>query len=899
MGSPIFPLELLQETGLVQSTNSESATTVLFGYRIPYLPDISTSPHIVAASERDILLQALEQQTRLIGGLGKWKGMAFSLRFIWSPQNGTIDIALLGKGIFRPSHSSVIAQSMSEDVGNLLLSSDLPAQPVITSQGLQELLLPIENPFIIEIRQHEEIAELYAGGAYVVYPFRLPITPEITPFRVLTQQKTSCFINIHLQPTYLYPLEQNELARAAQVAASVSELDLSQMYLTREGRISDPIAKVVARLYSDFAYRLLDPFLLTVQVGSSDPLAAQNVAQAFKNEMSEQHSLNEVSSSENLLPSGCDLVFPQNEQDRYAALQTLISLDINPWGDTNATMGKERLRYLADARTATAAFRFPIPIYGGIPGIQTKQVTPQFHTGRIVREADGDDITLGEFAENGSLFTIPVQQLTRHALIAGFTGTGKTTTCMNLLAQLSNRGIPFLVIEPVKTEYRSLIKTNLRNNLLVFTLGDESVSPFRLNPLEILPGVRVEAHIAAVRACFEAALPSFGILPSLVEESLHNVYMNKGWNLTDKHKTDDNRFMPTIGELYLEIIRVTESRGYSDKTLQDIRAAAAGRIGSLLRGSKGRMLNTRKSISFTTLMNNPVILELESLNDEERALVMLFLLTMIREYCRTTRKETGLQHVTLIEEAHRILGSTPHAADRDISSDTRAQSVEMFSTTLSEVRSFGEGILISEQIPSRLSEDALKNTNLKIVHRLPGEDDRRAIGATMNMSQEQQLHVSVLSIGQAATFLEGSEKPSFVNIPDFRAINDVPVRIFEDDIESHMDDFYNQNKDVFLPFDGCRFCKKQCQYRDRITSSVFDIEAGTRYQQALLKFERLASQGDATSGWVEVIRECNRSVASVGYENDRNAAYCYFVHLWELDFAEVIASRFLNTVLPE
>ncbi|MBN8595957.1 MAG: ATP-binding protein [Anaerolineae bacterium] len=894
LGSPIIPTDLLQQTGLVQSTDQEIANRVMFGYKIPYLPDISTSPHLIAETDKEMLVQALEQQTRLVGSLGKWKGMAFSLRYIWSPEKGQIEIALLGKGIFKPQSSDFFAERMSEDVANLLRSSDFPVIPIITDHELRKLLVPIDNPFIIDLRQHEEIAEMYAGGAYVVYPFRLPMSTWITAFRMLSQQKTHCFINIHLQPTYLYYFEQEEFSRAAQVAESVADMDLSQMYLTREGRISDPIARVVARLYSNFAHRLSEPFLLTVQVGSSDPLTAQNVAQVFKNEMSEQHSLDEASKTENLLPSGCDLVFPQNENDRRAAYQTLGALELYSWGYTDATVGKERLRYLTDARAATAGFRFPVPVRGGVPGIPTRQTTPDYHIGRIVREVAADEISIGEFTDRGSLATIPLQQLNRHALIAGFTGTGKTTTCMHLLGQIWDRGIPFLVIEPVKTEYRALIKTKIGQKLNIFTLGDESVSPFRLNPLEILPGVRVEAHIAAVRACFEASLPSFGVLPSLIEESLHNVYMNKSWNLTDRGKANDTRLMPTLGELYIEIIRVTESRGYSDKTLQDIRAAAAGRIASLLRGSKGRMLNTRRSVPFSLLMNTPTILELESLNDEERALIMLFLLTMIREYCRATRRETHLQHITLIEEAHRVMGATSHVSNRDVSSDTRAQAVEMFSTTLSEVRSFGEGLLIAEQVPIRLGEDALKNTNLKIVHRLPGEDDRHAVGATMNMSQEQQNHISLLSTGQAAVFFEGYEKPSFTTIPNYKKSNKLPERIFEDDIETHMTDFRNENRDLFLPFEGCKFCEKQCQYRERITSTVYDVESDKRYRQVLLKFQNHASEGNLSSGWTEVVTECQQAVASVGLQDDRYAAYCYFVHLWELDFGEPMAVNFYN-----
>jgi hypothetical protein len=477
--------------------------------------------------------------------------------------------------------------------------------------------------------------------------------------------------------------------------------------------------------------------------------------------------------------------------------------------------------------------------------------------------------------------------------VAGTTGSGKTTTCMHLLSQLWEQGIPFLVIEPAKSEYRALLDSPLGKELQIFTLGDESISPFRLNPLEILPGVRVETHISSLQACFEAALPTFGILPSLIEESLHNVYLDKGWELTDRRRANDERLMPTLGELYFEIIRVTEERGYSEKTLQDIRAAAAGRIGALLRGSKGRMLNTRRSVPMETLMTRPTVLELESLNNEEKALVMLFLLTMIREYCRTTRTESRLQHVTLIEEAHRVMAATPHVADREVSADTRAEAVGMFSATLSEVRAFGEGLIIAEQIPGRLAEDALKNTNIKIVHRLPGPDDREAVGGTMNLGDEQEKYLPKLPPGQAVLFIEGYEKPTFITVPDYRGQHSLPERVSDERVETYMAAFREAHKALLLPFDGCRYCLRQCRYRDRVAPVAYELESGRRFRKALWTFEQQRRKGDETAGWTELVSACQEAVDPLGLgRRDEHAAYCYFVHLWGYEFTESMAARF-------
>jgi len=885
-GPSLVPLEVLNAARILQNPKPERVERILFAYRIPYLPDLLDSPHLTDQTDRERLATILDQQVRLIANLGKWRGMAFSLRYILRPERGEVEIALLGRTVARIGHCRYLAKEMAADMAVLLQSFDYPTEPVDSEKDLRDLLSPASDLFLVEIRQHEEVASMIFGEAYVVYPFHPLPTTWIPTFKMLVMQRVPCVVNIHLEPTELYFFEQEQFARASQLAETLSDYTIEG--LTYQERLSDPVARVVARLYADYLQRFTSasPFLLTVQVGSPDPMIARNVAQSLASELSEVHTFG-LAQGTNALPSGFDLVVPQDQSDLQAAWRTLTTLELHPWGWSEATEGKERLRYLADARTASAAFRFPVPMRGGVPGVRTRQLAPGYDVGPRVMTVAPDAVLLGQYADRGGIASLPIAAFNKHVLVAGTTGSGKTTTAMQLLSQLWGKDIPFLVVEPAKAEYRALLDSPIGTDLQIFTLGDDAVSPFRLNPLEIQPGVRVETHIAYLRACFQAALPTFGILPSLIEESLLNIYAQKGWNLTDRRKPGDERLMPVLGELYHEIIQVTEERGYSEKTQQDIRAAAAGRIGSLLRGSKGRMLNTQRSIPMNLLMSRPTVLELEALNDDEKALVMLFLLTMIREYCRVTRTESKLQHVTLIEEAHRVMAKAAHQADREIMADTRAEAVGMFSAMLSEVRAFGEGLIIAEQIPNRLADDALKNTDVKIVHRLPGKDDREAIGATMNLDQKQELFLTKLPPGQAAIFTEGFEKPTFVSVVNYRGKHKLPERIAEERIEAHMARFREEHQEVYRPFDGCRFCRAPCCHRDRVAMLAYELEAGQRFRRALLAFKR---QQD----WREVIQVCHDAVCRLRLDEEPEAAYCYFVHIFGFPVTETLRQNFLR-----
>jgi DNA helicase HerA-like ATPase len=451
---------------------------------------------------------------------------------------------------------------------------------------------------------------------------------------------------------------------------------------------------------------------------------------------------------------------------------------------------------------------------------------------RIIKNEDA--IEIGEILDQslgmGNQYQIRVKDLNRHALIVGVTGTGKTNTCFHMLKQLWKRGIPFLVIEPAKTEYRKLLQSEeLGGNLQVFTLGDESVSPFRVNPFEVLPGVSVQSHIDHLKSVFNASFVMYAPMPYVLEQCIHEVYEDKGWDLaTNENERGRHRNAnPTLTDLYRKVDELVDRLGYERRITMDVKAALKTRINSLRVGGKGLMLDTRKSIPVEHLLQRPTIMELEKIgDDDEKAFLIGLLLMFLYEHyaSKGVQEGSGLNHITIVEEAHRLLKNMPLESNYE-AANIKGKAVEAFCNILSEIRAYGEGFMILEQIPSKLASDAIKNTNLKIMHRIVSIDDRSSVGGSMNMDLDEVTRVASLTVGQAAVYADGDDSPLHVKVPYSKIPSAEPMTKTQDDtrVREAMKGFLHATDNVYIPFDECvNFCEDMCKHRKDAQKVVDD-----------------------------------------------------------------------------
>lgn len=376
----------------------------------------------------------------------------------------------------------------------------------------------------------------------------------------------------------------------------------------------------------------------------------------------------------------------------------------------------------------------------------------------------GNLVQSGKILENSEV-NIDKKDLNKHIFVAGVTGTGKTTTCQRILLE---SGMPFLVVEPAKTEYRIMKLSEKTEDMVIFTLGQDNIAPFRLNPFEFFPHESLTSRVDMIKAAIEASFDMEAAIPQLIESTIYECYKDYGWNVnTNKNTKFENPFaddvyaFPTFSDILKKVDAVAEKQGFDERLKKDYIGSIKARLQSLTLGSKGLMLNTPRSIDFVGLLDKKVVLEIEEVkNTGEKSFVMGLIMTNLREALRAKYKENKhFKHITLIEEAHRLLSKFEPG-----DSVNKKQGVEIFADMLAEVRKYGESLIIADQIPNKLTPEVLKNTNTKIIHKLFAEDDKESVGNTMILEKEQKEFLSSLPTGRAVVFSQGWSKAVQVQI---------------------------------------------------------------------------------------------------------------------------------------
>ncbi len=403
----------------------------------------------------------------------------------------------------------------------------------------------------------------------------------------------------------------------------------------------------------------------------------------------------------------------------------------------------------------------------------SKEVSVDKDTGEV-----HEVISLG-VSNMGYDVTFPVKLFKKHAFIAGVPGAGKTNTMLYLVTTLwrdTKQHVPFLVLEPAKQEYRALAMIEGMEDLCVFSPGADTKFPLHINPFQFPVGLTLAEHIANLNAVFAGAFELIPPSPFLIDSCIEKVYLDKGWNINERN--DGSKEYPTMQELYDSLKVAVEESGYEGETKANIRSVMEVRIGSLLRREIGNVYNVRQSsMQPEDWLERPVIIELESLGEGPANFMSLLISTLIREVLKirktsdivekkSTKYKREIEHIIFYEEAHNLIGPT---TDDPVggSVDPKISATKYLVKMLAEVRALGEGIVIADQLPTAMAPEVLKNTGLKLGHRITAQDDRNLLGSTMSASADQLEEQGTFGTGQALIFYENLLKPFKMRVSEW------------------------------------------------------------------------------------------------------------------------------------
>lgn len=893
------------------------------------IPDFLADHSLLFTAPEERLRELCRRWTSFVGSLWDRRRTQFSLRFI--REDGANEPQLTVALLIR-KHTEASSTELDQAVDLLqrrLLRQGLSSEQVhefswaltcgfrndaspVVFQVYQEPIQLGGTEATQYLGQSERAARLHA-----LEPWWGPGGTFQRPPEAVATSLCRAAIVIDLRPVEITREHLNSLEVIAKTGLEqAARLDRRAQNTEGQRRV-DPQAELAGETARLQLRRLRNPFEIAVHTLAEDPKVAGDLANELAGMIVTEEAFEIPTGADSPQRSGArvvelDLSAAQRAFDAISHVE--MALPRNPYDPDTGNSTLDHLVSLVDARGAATVFRFPASTESGIQGIEVVERAPDFAT-RSTSEGD-NNIDIG-WLNGGGIARVPLQEFTRHTLITGFTGSGKTNTVLFLLHQLQEHGVPFLVIESAKAEYRGLLSVrggslfrrptsrDDRNGFRVYTLGNELCSPFRLNPFELLPGVRLETHIARLQTCFSATLDQEGPLPSLLADALFEIYEDLGWQLTDVGVRPECQALefPTLACLERKLLKLLgpkshrnpRGRGYQGEVFANVSGFVGGRVSPLLRGSKGKMFNCqRSSPSAEALFECPTILELNDLGSTDKSLVVLFVLTLLREYRDLAQQKggKGLRHVTVIEEAHNVLANETSNQAGTTAASTKQVAVESICNMLAEVRSLGEGIVLSDQSPEKLARDAIKNTNIQIVHQLKEEHDREAIGSAMLMSDAQQDFVGKLRCGRAALFRSGMEKATFVEVPCYDQVvervderpplsglgvgftTSAPDRT----VARHM---HLVTQDIVAgPFDAaCQECSQKCRLRPFVVKGMEEDQEilGTTYQ--LLRRDPTIRQRE-----IQVLDSARRlamnsEIPISGPGGRKEAVWCAWLHL--------------------
>ena len=482
---------------------------------------------------------------------------------------------------------------------------------------------------------------------------------------------------------------------------------------------------------------------------SDDMSAAEIAASNYRSLMNGENSGREVSAINSWRKNN-----NTPELGRFEDLTTYLSRYVHPQFVYGANI-------LVNAATAVSGkelglhLGLPRSTVPGLPVIEHaefgKEVTSYQLVRKVISNRPEDRITIGRIFDLGQITNKVVEldnkSLNMHTFITGSTGSGTSNTVYQMLSELHQDKIPFLVVEPAKGEYKDVFGNWPDVN--VFSTNPKIAPLINLNPFMFPDSIHVLEHVDGLVEIFGVCWPMYDAMPAFFKDAILKSYEKIGWDLSSSTYEGEEVEYPDFEILAEELERLIDDTDYSAEVKGNYTGALVTRVKSLTVGLNKFIFTTHQT-PYEKLFDENCILDISRVKSSEtKALLMGLMVYILNEYRVDTKtgNNSGLKHVTVLEEAHNLLKNTSGSE-----SELVGKSVEMITNTIAEIRTYGEGFIIVDQSPSSVDIAAIKNTNTKIVLRTPEANDREAVGRSMGLTPNQVNEIAKLPSGVAVIY---------------------------------------------------------------------------------------------------------------------------------------------------
>ena len=418
------------------------------------------------------------------------------------------------------------------------------------------------------------------------------------------------------------------------------------------------------------------------------------------------------------------------------------------------------------------SLNFPQKSIAGLPVIECAEfgrnvVTYDLTTENTEQIEVGNIFHMNHIEENR--VDLAKKSLASHTFITGSTGSGKSNTVYQMLEKARKKNVKFLVVEPVKGEYKHVF--GIYKDVSVFGTNPVLTPILRINPFSFPNGVHVLEHLDRLVEIFNVCWPMYAAMPAVLKSAVEKAYKDCGWDMIRSINIYGEELYPTFADVAKNIKEIIDNSEFDNDNKGAYKGSLLTKLESLTNGING-MIFTCNEVSNEALFDENVIVDLSRVGSSEtKSLIMGMLVLKLQEYRMTSNAmNVELGHITVLEEAHNLLKRTSTEQSSE-SGNLIGKSVEMLTNAIAEMRTYGEGFIIADQAPGLLDMAVIRNTNTKIIMRLPDQTDRELVGRAANLNADQITELAKLPCGVAAIYQNEWVQPVLCKIDKHKTPN--------------------------------------------------------------------------------------------------------------------------------